>query len=286
MKSLLVLLVATALFFFLIPVFAQAPPVESSVSVTVTLPEEVPPVLLPPGGISFIPAKIIFEGRAYPNAFLTLLKNNSVVATFFAEPSGLFKKELTGIRGGTYTFGIFAEDTAGRESTTLSFTIGILAGTVTHISGIFISPTIDLFPSQIERGSGIDIFGQVFPGSQVNIFIFPEEILRETFADSQGKWFYELDTSPLREREYSVRAKAFFGEGEQSPFSQTIPFLIITPKCQGADLNFDGLVDIVDFSILMYFWHLTSPENICADINQDGIVDLVDFSIMMYQWTG
>jgi len=161
-----------------------------------------------------------------------------------------------------------------------------LGGTTTTISRIFIPPTISLFPAQVEKGAKIDISGQVFPKSRVEIFISPGEIFKETLADSKGKWLFELETSLLKEGEYSVRAKAFFGEGEQSQFSQTISFLLLPPKCRGADLNFDGKVNIVDFSILMYFWQNPSPENICADINQDGIVNLVDFSIMMYWWSG
>jgi len=283
MKGYWILLVVLILFFF--PVLGLAQSVEKGVSVTVTVPSAVVP---PPGGgvVYPPPTNVIFEGRAYPKGFLTLFKNDKVAATFFAESSGLFKKELTGLTGGTYTFGIFAEDTEGRKSVTLSFTVGILSGATTTISRIFIPPTISLFPIQVEKGVKINIFGQVFPKSRVDIFISPGEIVKETIADSQGKWFFELDTSLLEEGEHNVRAKAFFGEGEQSQFSQIISFLVVRPKCRGADLNFDGKVNIVDFSILMYFWQSSSPENICADIDQDGIVNLVDFSIMMYWWSG
>jgi len=269
---------------FFSPVLGFASPIEEGVSITITVPG--PPSIRPPTGGAPLPANVIFEGRAYPKAFLTLLKDDKVAATFFAENSGLFKKELTGISGGTYTFGIFAEDIEGRKSATLSFKITILAGTTTTISGIFLPPTISVLPDKVERGRKINISGEVFPQSKVNIFIAPIEIIKEGLADSQGRWLFELNTSTLKEGEYQVRAKALWGEGEQSPFSQTVSFLVLPSKCHGADLNFDGKVNIVDFSILMYFWHSTSLENICADINQDGIVDIVDFSIMMYQWTG
>jgi len=267
-----------------LPILGFAQPIQEGVSVTITIPG--PPSIRPPTGGGPLPANVIFEGRAYPKAFLTLLKDDKVAATFFAENSGLFKQELTGISGGTYTFGIFAEDIEGRKSATLSFKITILAGTTTTISGIFLPPTISLLPNEVERGRKINILGEVFPKSKVNIFISPIEIIKEGLADSQGKWLFELNTTTLKEGEYQVRAKAFFGEGGQSPFSQIVSFLVLPSKCHGADLNFDGKVNIVDFSILMYFWHSTSPENICSDINQDGIVDIVDFSIMMYQWTG
>jgi len=232
---------------------------------------------------------VIFQGRAYPNAFLTLLKDGKVAATFFAEKSGLFEKKITGISGGIYTFGIFAEDTEGRKSVTLSFTVSILAGMITTISGIFISPTIEISPTQVEKGQVVNIFGQVFPKSQVNVFIASGEMVKETLADEKGKWRYKLDTGPLEEREHKARARAQVGEGEVSPFSQTLSFLILRKGaliCKGADLNFDGKVNIIDFSILLYFWGQTSPENPCADINFDGIVNIIDFSIMMYWWTG
>ena len=286
MKDRLVLILVVILFFFPVFGFTQAPPVERGVSVTVTVPGPPPPP--DGGGPPMALTRVIFEGRAYPRAFLTLLKIGKVAATFFAESLGSFKKELTGISGGIYTFGIFAEDTKGRRSVTLSFTISILAGATTTISGIFISPTISLSKTQLERGDSLDIFGQVFPESEVNIFISSKEIVEKTKASPKGDWVYELDTGPLEEREHGARAKAFFGEGEQSPFSQTLSFLVLKPGalvCKGADLNFDGKVNIIDFSILLYFWRQERPANRCADINFDGIVNIFDFSIMMYWWT-
>ncbi|MCP6719317.1 MAG: hypothetical protein KJI71_03740, partial [Patescibacteria group bacterium] len=102
-------------------------------------------------------------------------------------------------------------------------------------------------------------------------------------------WLYELNTDPLEEGTYEVKAKAYYGNGEQSQFSQTLSFLVLPTgalACRGADLNFDNEIDIVDFSILLFFWQQTNPGNRCADINFDGIVNIFDFSIMMYWWSG
>ncbi len=53
----------------------------------------------------------------------------------------------------------------------------------------------------------------------------------------------------------------------------------------GADLNGDGKVNSVDFSIMLAFWKTTGPfKNPAADINQDGQVNSIDFSILLYQW--
>jgi len=267
--------------------------IQQGLTITVTVPEgeEEPeePGNGGGGGGEEAPTSVVFKGRAYPKAFLTILRNYSVTATFLAQSSGSFTKTITGISGGVYTFGIFAEDTDGRRSVTLSFTVSVLAGTTTTISGIFLSPTISLTPTQIEKGGKVQIAGQVFPQSEVNIFIASNEIVKKTTATPEGKWLYGLNTSPFSLGEHTARSKALYGEGEQSPFSQTLPFLIVKPGamiCRGADLNFDGKVDIVDFSILLYFWNQTNPANRCADINFDGIVNIFDFSIMMYWWTG
>jgi len=286
-QKLLILLLGVILIFFPGLGYCETSTVNISVSATVGGGPPPPPPPSPPGAPA-VPTKVIFKGKAYPDAFLTILKNGVVAATFLAESSGLFEKELTGLRGGTYTFGIFAEDTEKRRSVTLSFTVSILEGMTTTISGIFISPTIEISPTQVERGDKVNIFGQVFPKSQINVFIASEETVKETFADEKGKWRYKLDTGPLEEREHKARSRALFGDGEMSPFSQTLSFLVLRKgalTCKGTDLNFDEKVNIIDFSILLYFWGQTSPENPCADINFDGIVNITDFSITMYWWT-
>jgi hypothetical protein len=61
-----------------------------------------------------------------------------------------------------------------------------------------------------------------------------------------------------------------------------------TPKYLSADLNCDGIVNVVDSAILMSFWGKDpSGANSCQspDINQDGNVNLADRAIMMSQWT-
>lgn len=295
MKGFLVFSVFIVFIFLPFFVFASSGQVDISVQATVSGTGTPPIPPQPPtgggGGSVYIPptTKVIFKGRAYPQAFLTLSKNGQVIATFFAEKSGLFEREITGIAGGNYNFSIFAEDKEGRKSVTLSFNVGVLAERTTTISGIFISPTIELVPTQVEKGDIINIEGQVFPESEVNVFISSDEIVEKTKATAEGDWTYQLNTGVLEEAEHQARAKAIFQDGEQSPFSQTLNFLVLKKGamvCKGADLNFDRKVNIIDFSILLYFWNQKNPKNICADINFDGIVNITDFSIMMYYWTG
>lgn len=67
------------------------------------------------------------------------------------------------------------------------------------------------------------------------------------------------------------------------------PVPVVTPvnnkTCNGADFNHDGIVNAIDFSILLYFWHTKYPfSNPCVDLNGDKKVDTIDFSIMLYNW--
>jgi hypothetical protein len=237
------------------------------------------------GGIIISPkTKVVFKGQAYPFANITIMKSGSTVASFRADGDGFFEKQITGVPSETQIFSIFAEDTKGIISVTLSFTIPILEGRITTISGIFIPPTIKIEPIQVEQGQKINASGQSFPESEINLVINPKNILKNTKATSGGGWAYSLDTAGLEEGEYEIQAKAIDGNGKQSAFSQALYFTVLKSRCRGADLNFDGKVDLVDFSILLYFWNQKTPANRCADINGDGIVNIIDFSIMMYWW--
>ena len=100
------------LFFLPTLIFSEAQPIQKGVSVTVTVPGAAPP---PSGGVAppLLPTKIVFEGKTSPNAFLTILKNKKVTATFLADDSGIFKRELTGLAEGKYVFEIISQDTKG-----------------------------------------------------------------------------------------------------------------------------------------------------------------------------
>jgi uncharacterized membrane protein YgcG len=61
-----------------------------------------------------------------------------------------------------------------------------------------------------------------------------------------------------------------------------------SPTAGGAligDLNLDGKVSGVDFSILLAYWKSSYPfKNTLVDLNGDHKVDAVDFSILLFHW--
>lgn len=273
--------------FIFAPFFSYAqvgPPVTTGFSITAEVPSPQPPQPPPPWPPwpPFPYATVVFKGKAYPSAFITILKDGSVAASFTAQNNGYFSKTLSGLDGGIYTFGIWAEDNEGRKSVTLSFTVDIIGGATTTISGIYLPPTIEIDKIKLKKGELLNYSGQSYPSSAITLFVFSDYDTKQVITGNEGKWNYSLETSFLDLGSHTTKSKSQTDDGEQSTFSETLSFEI-SSGCSGADLNQDGKVNLIDFSILLYWWERWEQ---CADLNSDGVVNLIDFSIMMYYWTG
>ena len=242
------------------------------------------------GGVasSIRDTRVIFRGKAYLDAEITILQDGKIVDVVTTDDEANFKAELSGLTGGFYTFGFWAEDKNGTRSVTFSFTTSITSKMATTVSNIFLPPTIEISKSSLERGEILHILGQTAPQSEITIHIGSlEKIIKKTMADAKGDWDYDFDTNVLGEGPYDVRAKAVSPNNLSSVYSNTLMFMIggilAQELCPRADLNKDGKTNLIDFSILLYWWGKDNP---CADQNQDNKVNLTDFSIMMYNWTG
>jgi hypothetical protein len=232
--------------------------------------------------------KVILQGKAYPNAEITILKDGQVSTIINAGPQANFKAELTTLTAGVYTFGVWAEDKKGRKSITFNFTVNVSSGTITTVGGIFLPPTIELNKIILNKGEVLDILGQTAPQSEIDIQLeSPQTIIQKTAADASGEWSYPFNTNILNAGSHTVRAKAVSADGLLSSYSKLLMFYIGTMApaefCPNADLNKDNKTNLVDFSIMLYWWGRHNP---CVDQNQNGKVDLTDFSIMLYYWTG
>jgi len=249
-----------------------------------------PPPPTAPGGAApapppAVPTKVILEGWAYPKSKVTALKDGQIVKTVYANSSAEFQAEISNLTSGTYTFGVWSEDKDKRRSITYSLTFYVRADTTTKISGIFLPPTIELGKEAVARGEILDIFGQTVPKSEVEIRVYSpgEEIVKKIKANEIGVWLLAFNTQPLEEGSHGVKARSQISEETVSGFGHILGFTIGKPLlCPMADLNKDGRTDLLDFSLLMFYW---GTSNSCADQNQDGTVNLLDFSVMMYWWT-
>jgi hypothetical protein len=84
------------------------------------------------------------------------------------------------------------------------------------------------------------------------------------------------------------------GGGTGYPATGTLPTPILGPPAKSGceaeyaigDFNCDGRVDIVDLSIILYYYQRSGASVARYDLNRNGTVDFPDISIMMYHWTG
>lgn len=249
---------------------------------------------LPP---SIVNSTVNFSGRAYPGSLVTVLRDGQIVAQSPADPGANFFISVSNLSAGTYNFGLSAQDYQGRNSLISSFTLTVSSGTVVSISNIFISPTIAVSKNNIILGENLLIFGQSVPDSEVTIQVNSEEtIFLNTLADEQGAYLYNFNTSPLSLGQHSAKSKSAYS-GELSPFGRSVSFRVSEDDkgeeefiCVKADLNCDGKVNLIDFSIAAFWYKRPLSENFKLiekeRLNADGKIDLVDFSILAYYWTG
>ena len=249
------------------------------------------------GGAGYLPSEnqVNFCGRAYPGSTVYLLKDGGLAATAQADPQANFDLTIKGLGRGNYNFGLYTKDKEGRSSVIDTYPVFLSEGVEVKICGLFLAPTIALNNDEIRRGEILTIFGQSAPNIEVSLFVNSEnDLIRKVKSDKDGGWAYNLDTSLIEFGEHTTRARAR-KENEYSNFSKTAAFFVgkITKKrgevsCSTYDLNCDSRINLVDFSILAYWWKrpLTVEAKQRVDFNKDGKVDLVDFSILAYHWTG
>ncbi len=244
------------------------------------------------GGSYTIPTGITFSGKAYPLSTVIVLLNAQEVIRTIAGPDAQFSVSLNSLNPGSYTFSILGEDSEGRRSTLFTFPILITQGATTTVSGIFIAPTIDIDKIQVKKGENLTIFGETVPGSQVTISVHSDpEYLFTVQSNTQGLYQYVLDTATLAIGSHETKSKSRVSASELSSYSNVLGFLVGNTTvandgaCKRADINCDGRVNLVDFSILAFWYKKVSPPA-KVDLNNDNKVTLVDFSIVAYYWNG
>lgn len=246
------------------------------------------------GGGYTSPTSITFSGRAYPLSKVIVLKDGQDVVETIAGGDAKFTVTLANLSAGTYTFSILSEDSQGRRSTLFTIPILITSGVSTTISGIFLSPTIEIDKQEVKKGETLTIFGQTTPNAEVTIEIHSDEPVYTVIpADSDGVYLNYFNTAPLAYGDHDTKSKALLtASNEVTSYSKILTFKVGDTTIyneegcpQKADLNDDCRVNLIDFSILAYWYKKPNPPQ-KDDLNSDGKVNIVDFSIMAYYWTG
>lgn len=222
-------------------------------------------------------------GYASPGATVYFLEGGSVIGTQIANSSSSFDKTLTGLTPGIHFISIYAADTGSRNTLTISFGINIVAGMTIVVSGIILPPTISLSSNQVKRPAQLTAQGKAKDNASVQVYMFGsgDNKTENVPTNASGDWSANVNPK-LHLGNKGSNSQSLDGFGGISEFSQTRNYEVKL----STDLNVDNLVNLTDFSILMYNYGTSSPPNVLADINDNGPVDLVDFSVMMYYWTG
>ena len=250
------------------------------------------------GGGGGSETKAIFSGRSYPDSRVTILKDGQVVSTTPVGETASFSVTVKNLKGGTYLFGVYAEDDAGTQSSVVPIPVSITEGATTEISGIFLAPTISTDKKEVKKGNPIRVFGKSVPQSTITISVHSEqELYFQTPSDANGVYAYSFLTTPLELGDHGAQSNAS-KSGEISRTSKVVAFKVgnrdifnddgaPAGECSSrrGDLNKDNRVNLIDFSIEA-FWYKRLGFPICFDLNTDGLINIVDFSIMAANWTG
>lgn len=255
------------------------------------------------GGGGYAPAapsapatSVVISGSAYPLSNVTILKDGQIAVQTIAGPDANFSVTVNGLTGGSYVFSVYGQDSAGRRSATFTFPVTITTGVTTLISGVFLSPTIDIDKQEVKKGDTITIFGQAVPSAKISIEVdSAQPVFESTNANQSGAYLYEFDTSPLELGSHVAKSKAATGTVISS-YSISQGFTVGTENIAAVsstvarllkgDLNGDGRVNLIDFSILAYWYGKPNPPPAYNLKGTGSTITLVDFSIMAYYWTG
>jgi len=233
------------------------------------------------------PTKVVLRGKAYPNALVNILLDGKVLGSVRSDSNADFFYTTTDITPGTATFSFSAQDAHGTNSLMSTVVFDVIESAVTTVANIFLPPTIELSSDHVIPGDLLTISGQSVPLSNVYTQVIPDATTSIiSTVDGAGNWALQLDTSSFANGKHTAKGFFVLSDTVKSGFGQSVGFTVGPGSTIGGvspDLNGDGKVNLVDFSIFLISWNTTNPR---TDFNQDGITSLADFSIMLFNWTG
>ncbi len=171
---------------------------------------------------------LTLSGKTSPQAQVTIKKEGAVVGTTTSENNGDFSKTLTGLEEGIHQISLYATDTEGETTSTVNYSIALIAGTDTTLGNIILPSTVFLSDEEIINGDDLEIYGYGAPLSVITIFISNTggSLTKTTVVDNNGYWQYIFETSELGEGEGTLYVKLSTTEGYQSEASKTLSFEI------------------------------------------------------------
>lgn len=244
------------------------------------------------GSATTVSTQIIVQGQAYPNSRVYLLKDGRISGEGVTDAKSEFQIVVNNPGTGDSNFVVYALDTYGNKSPSISFRTNILPNATTRISKIVVPPTANLNGTSLEPGNDLVASGQTCSNCKIRILVDSNSLPAIT-SNPQGMYLTTIKTDDLAFGTHELLLISDWGGGAVQ--GDILQFTIVeklgkpTTGLRG-DLNRDGKVNLVDFSIAAYWYKrslsvaMTQIES--ETLNGDNKIDLVDFSIMAYYWTG
>lgn len=244
------------------------------------------------GGVNIPKTSTRFSGEAYPDAIVTILKNGKNEISVKSNKLGLFDATIEETYNSTILYSLIARDIAGNKSLLINYPLVISAGYLTHLSGVRFPPTIVLDKIQVILGDFLTIGGYSLPKKELEIIIEDQDKkINKKFtliSHDTGHYNITLPLNNLPKGNYL----AYIKYNDNNRQSKLVRFVIGDTNISSidtslnipGDFNNDGIINLVDFSILA-FWYKKNNPPLYVDINKDKIVDITDFSILAFYWT-
>jgi cysteine-rich repeat protein len=235
--------------------------------------------------------QVTLQGKAYPTVTVNILEDGESVGTIRTNSRGEFLFNLE-TEPGTASFSFWANDVDGTRSSTFTTTFDVTQGAVTNVNGIMVPPTIRASATDGDPGDTITLTGQTVPSVSVEVSINNGLRTLTATSDASGRYSVAFNTSGLSAATYTAKARFLEGSGglrRESTYGSVLQLNIGVEgrPTSNSDLNRDGKVNLVDFSILVFWWGTAGGNsNPPADINGNARVGLEDFSILLFNWTG
>lgn len=244
----------------------------------------------PGGSDTLYLADFEFSGFAPAQSTVTILKDGVIASTAQADAEGFFSTALNRLERGVYTFGAYARDAGGRTTTSYTTTLMLEGGTDNSVSDIMLSPTLASLTSNPVLGEDLPLIGESVPGSVVRVIVSQKiaSLLSQVSATSAsttaGTWRETVPGTRIAKGSFVIQAR---GEMDDKVSHLSPPLILgaagTTSSPPSPDINGDGKVNLIDFSIMLSAWLSTDEK---SDLNVDRIVNLADVSILLFNWTG
>ena len=205
---------------------------------------------------------VILDGWAYPGSRVTFLQDGEKIVEKTANGKAEFEFSIPSLNNGLYTFNIWATDSDGTKSSTYGSTFWVEENTQTNVSNIVLPPTISLVKESVEMGENLEFYGQSVPNDKIEIILYSPVsnfiVKNEETVSAAGRWISVFPTVLMEKGIYKAKAHTFHEGVGFSDYGRILDCgvgeKVETGPCVRSDLNKDGKINLVDFSILMFNW--------------------------------